>query len=134
MSAHRYETRVYYADTDAGGVVYHATYLEMAERARTEALRAAGLPHARMAAEHDCQFMVRRVNLEYFRPARLDDVVVIHTRCLSSTGATMTLRQEFTGAGAGDAVLAQLDVQLACVNATSFRAVRVPLAWRAGLS
>lgn len=128
MSAHRYETRVYYADTDAGGVVYHATYLDMAERARTEALREAGLPHARMAAEHDRQFMVRRVNLEYFRPARLDDVVVIHTHRLSSTGATMTLRQEFTGAG--DAVLAQLDVQLACVSATSGRAVRVPLAWR----
>lgn len=120
---------MYYADTDAGGVVYHAVYLAMAERARTEALRDAGLPHARMLAEHDCQFMVRRVNLEYFRPARLDDSLVIATRTLAVTAATITLEQAFSGADGSR--LALLVVQLACVRASSGRAARIPAPWRA---
>jgi acyl-CoA thioester hydrolase len=132
VNGHRYQTRVYYADTDAGGVVYHATYLDMAERARTEALRDAGLPHAQMLAEHDCHFMVRRIHLEYFRPARLDDLVTIRTSTVSTGGATITLRQEFTGAD--DSALARLEVQLACVNARSGRPVRVPPKWKTGMA
>jgi acyl-CoA thioester hydrolase len=133
LTAHHYQTRVYYADTDAGGVVYHAKYLDIAERARTEALRDAGLPHGRMLEEHDCQFMVRRVNLEYFRPARLDDRLVIATRTLAMTAATITLEQEFTGVGpeATGGLLARLEVQLACVRASTGRAVRIPAPWRA---
>ena len=70
---HRYAVRVYYEDTDAGGVVYHASYLRFAERARTEALRDLGIPHAELAAAIRLMFMVRRIEVDYLRPARLDE-------------------------------------------------------------
>ena len=68
MIVHSHNLRVYFEDTDAGGVMYHAAYLGFAERARTEALRDAGLPHAAMLNEHGVMFMVRRVQIEYLRP------------------------------------------------------------------
>ncbi len=125
---HAYTTRIYYADTDAGGVVYHANYLDLAERARTESMYDAGTPHAEMLTEHDCQFMVRRVNLEYLRPARLDDMVTITTRALSQTPATLTLRQVFTNADG--AKLADLEVELVCVRPATGRPTRIPPRWR----
>ncbi len=132
MNEHVYTTRVYYADTDAGGVVYHATYLAMAERARTEALHDAGLPHEELRRVHDCIFMVRRANLEYLRPARLDDILTITTTRLGETGATITLRQAF--AGADRSLSAVVDVVLACVRASTGRPARIPPRWRYILS
>ena len=72
MTPHRHPVRVYYDDTDAGGIVYHANYLRFAERGRTEALRELGVPHAAMSAEHGLFFMVRRIKVDYLAPARLD--------------------------------------------------------------
>jgi acyl-CoA thioester hydrolase len=131
MNRHVHDIRVYYGDTDAGGVMYHAAYLRFAERARTEALREAGLPHGAMLAQHGVMFMVRRLDLEYLRPARLDDLVTVTTESLSVTGATVTLRQEFSIAGEPIAVAR---VMLACVKATIGSAARIPLAWRAALA
>jgi acyl-CoA thioester hydrolase len=131
MIAHSHHIRVYYEDTDAGGVMYHANYLRFAERARTEALRDAGLPHAAMLAEHGVMFMVRGLDLQYLRPARLDDLVTIRTETLQSTGATVTLRQEFS---ISDRKIAVARVQLACVKAATGAAARIPLAWRTALA
>jgi acyl-CoA thioester hydrolase len=131
MIRHAHDIRVYYEDTDAGGVMYHATYLRFAERARTEALRDAGLPHAVMLAQHGVMFMVRRLDLEYLRPARLDDLVTVTTESLSVTGATVTLRQDFSIAGEPIAVAR---IMLVCVKATAGSAARIPLAWRAALA
>ena len=64
QNRHRYAIRVYYEDTDAGGVVYHATWLRYAERARTEALRDLGAPHADMVDRHGVMFMVRRIEVD----------------------------------------------------------------------
>ena len=128
MNVHRHDLRVYYGDTDAGGVMYHAAYLNFAERARTEALRAATLPHARMQAEHGVIFMVRRVEIEYFRPALLDDVVTIETRSLACSAATVTLCQDFSTRGAQ---LATARIVLACVRLATGTASRIPPAWRA---
>ena len=125
---HTYVTRVYYADTDAGGVVHHATYLAMAERARTEALRDAGLPHEAMRKDHDCIFMVRRADLEYLRPARLDDMLTITTHKTAESAATITLLQAFALADGACAVRAE--IQLACVRASTGRAARIPAPWR----
>jgi Thioesterase superfamily len=72
QSIHRYTLRVYYEDTDAGGVVYHATYLRYAERARTEALRDAGIPHADLVERFGLMFMVHRAEIDYVRAAVLD--------------------------------------------------------------
>src|SRR5438045_7216383 len=93
---HRYAVRVYYEDTDAGGVVYHANYLRFAERARTEALRDMGVPHAELVSQHGLMFMVRRVKLDYLGPARLDDSLVVVTRPLEIGAAVLDLRQDFT--------------------------------------
>jgi len=131
MIRHAQQIRVYYEDTDAGGVMYHATYLRFAERARTEALRDAGLPHATMLAQHGVMFMVRRLDLEYLRPARLDDLVTVTTESLSVTGATVTLRQDFSIAGEP---IAMARIMLVCVKATVGSAARIPLAWRAALA
>jgi acyl-CoA thioester hydrolase len=70
---------VYFEDTDAGGVAYHARYLHWAERARTEALRGMGLPMPRCSRLHGCFLVVRRLAVEYARPARLDDLVEVST-------------------------------------------------------
>jgi acyl-CoA thioester hydrolase len=127
---HNYELRVYYQDTDAGGIVYHANYLAFAERARTETLRALGVPHTRMIAEHGVMFVVRRVNLQYQRPARLDEVIRIETRMAEVNGASVTLVQRFWRDSDS---LAVLEVGLGCVRASDGRASRIPAAWASRL-
>jgi acyl-CoA thioester hydrolase len=127
---HDYTLRVYYQDTDAGGIVYHANYLAFAERARTEALRERGIPHTRMTAEHGVMFVVRRVNLHYQRPARLDEVIRIQTEITEVNGASVTLLQHFWR---DNDSLAVLEVGLGCVGASDGRASRIPAAWVLGL-
>jgi acyl-CoA thioester hydrolase len=110
---HRYTVRVYYEDTDAGGVVYHANYLRFAERARTEALRVMGIPHAELVERHGMMFMVRRAEVDYVRPARPDDLLVIETETLTVGGASLSLRQTVLGPEGPCAVLR---IGLACVR------------------
>ncbi len=131
MIAHTHNVRVYFEDTDAGGVMYHAAYLGFAERARTEALRDAGLPHAAMLNEHGVMFMVRRVQIEYLRPARLDDMLTIRTNTLAATGATITLAQGFF---LGETKLAHAQVLLACVRQPAGKPTRIPPRWRDALA
>jgi acyl-CoA thioester hydrolase len=131
MIPHEHHLRVYFEDTDAGGVMYHAAYLGFAERARTETLRDAGLPHAQMLGEHGVMFMVRTLQIEYFRPARLDDMLTIRTHPLAATGATVTLAQDFFR---GTAHLACARVKLVCVRATTGQAARIPKRWRDALA
>lgn len=130
-AAHRYRCRVYYEDTDAGGVVYHARYLGMAERARTEAMRAAGVPHAELLEEHGLMFMVRRIEMEYLRPARIDEEIEVVTESLALGAATTSIRQDFR---VGDRHLVTLRIELACVRQRDGRPARIPERWRAGLA
>lgn len=125
--------RVYFADTDAGGVVYHANYLNMAERARSEALRDLGVPHAEMLRDHGVIFMVRRANLDYHAPARLDDLLVVETRPLAIGAASVELRQSFRFAGQPDRLLVVAEIVLACVRMEDGRPVRIPARWRQAL-
>ena len=120
--------RVYYEDTDAGGVVYHASYLRFAERARTEALRDMGIPHAEMVARFGTMFMVRRIEVEYLRAARPDDSLVVETEVLECGGATVRLRQTVRDK---DGVNAELMVRLACVRQGGTKPGRIPPRWRA---
>ena len=128
---HRYAVRVYYEDTDAGGVVYHATYLRFAERARTEALRAAGIPHADLLKRFALMFVVRHIEVDYARPAHLDDSLVVVTEPLAVGGATVTLRQDVQGPEGSCAVLT---VRLACVSPEKGKPGRLPPPWRRVLS
>jgi acyl-CoA thioester hydrolase len=125
--AHRYAVRVYYEDTDAGGVVYHATYLRFAERARTEALRSAGIPHAELLGRHGLMFVVRRVEVDYVRPACIDDSLLVLTQPLTVGGATVTLRQDVCGP---EGLCAALTVRLACVSSGEGKPGRLPPLWR----
>ncbi|TCI00856.1 YbgC/FadM family acyl-CoA thioesterase [Roseococcus sp. SYP-B2431] len=128
-SAHRMTIRVYYEDTDAGGVAYHASYLRWAERARTESLREMGLPHADMQRLHGCFMVVRRATVEYARPARLDDEVTVVTR-IRRASASLLLRQEVWR---GEERLAWLDVTLACVDGATLAPRRLPEPWLGAL-
>jgi len=126
---HEHRIRIYYEDTDAGGVVYHAAYLRFAERARTEALRAMGLPHSAMQREHGCFLVVKSAALEYERPARLDDEVVMVTR-IRHAAASLLLDQQ---AWRGEERLVRISVKLACVDGATLSVRRLPEPWLSAL-
>lgn len=127
---HAMELRVFYEDTDAAGVVYHANYIKFAERGRTEMMRALGFAHSGIAAAIGTLFTVRRLSIDYRRPARLDDLLGVETRIVAIGGATLRLDQRVCRDGA---VLAALDVLVACVGPDG-RPRRIPPALRAALT
>jgi acyl-CoA thioester hydrolase len=120
--AHRIRIRVYYKDTDAAGIVYHAAYLEFAERARTEMLRCLGLDHTTLRARFGLAFTVRRCAIDYRAPARLDDLLEIHTRRIRLGGASLDLEQRVLREAQ---LLTRLDVRLALLGA-DLRVARLP--------
>ena len=119
---HRMRLRVYYEDTDAGGVVYYANYLKFAERARTEFLREAGIEQRALQDENGVLFAVRRCEIDYLRPARLDDVLEVRSRIVAARGASLTMWQAVT---LDAEILAQLSVRVACVDRAG-RPARIP--------
>ena len=127
-AGHQHLVRVYYEDTAAGGIVYHASYLRFAERARTEALRAMGVPHAALVRDHGLMFVVRRIKLDYLRPARVDDSVLVVTTLQRLGAASVELGQAFARRGE---TLARAEIALACVGIESGRPSRMPARWRA---
>jgi acyl-CoA thioester hydrolase len=114
--------RVYYEDTDAAGIVYYANYLKFAERARTEMMRdlSEGL-YARMLAE-GLSFVVRRCTIDYAGPARLDDLVEVHSRLLHVGGASLSAAQVVCRGGEP---LVDIEVKLACIGPDG-RPARIP--------
>lgn len=130
MTPYRLAVRVYYEDTDAGGIVYHARYLAFAERARTEALRAMGVSHSELADDFGLIFVVRRAEMDYLRPARLDDVIEVVTGPWETTAAAVWVRQGFSAAGRD---LGALRIRLACVRLDDGRPARIPDRWREAL-
>jgi acyl-CoA thioester hydrolase len=119
---HRIRIRVYYEDTDAAGIVYHAAYLAFAERARSEMLRCLGLDHGTLRARFGLTFTVRRCAIDYRAPARLDDLLEIQTRLVRLGGASLDLEQRVRR----DAqLLTHLDVRLALLGA-ELRPARLP--------
>ncbi len=127
---HCFSVRVYYEDTDAGGIVYHAAYLHFAERARTEMLRAQGFDHVGLQREHGILFAVRRCTIEFMAPARLDDLLMVETRPLRLGGARMVLEQKVIR---DETVLVVLEVELAVLGHQDLRPRRLPEAVRASL-
>lgn len=90
---HYLQVRVYFEDTDLAGVVYHANYLKYAERARSEWLRSLGIPVAKINEELGLVPLVRRLSVDYRRPARMDDLLVVHTEVIGFTRVCITLAQ-----------------------------------------
>ncbi|MDY0970374.1 tol-pal system-associated acyl-CoA thioesterase [Siccibacter turicensis] len=109
----RWPVRVYYEDTDAGGVVYHASYVAFYERARTEMLRHHHFSQQALMAER-VAFVVRRMTLDYFAPARLDDMLDIQTEITSMRGTSMVFTQRILNADG--TLLNQAEVLIVCVD------------------
>jgi len=110
--------RIYFEDTDFAGHVYHANYLKFCERGRTDFIRLLGIEHQSVANPESGEpavFVVRRVEIDYLKPARLDDVLEVITRCAEIGGASLTLDQEVRR---GDAVIARAKVIVVLVGAT----------------
>lgn len=126
---HVLPVRVYYEDTDAGGLVYHANYLKFAERARTEALRHAGTGQGRMLAETGLGFVVRRMEIDFRAPAMLDDLLQVATRLSDIGGASLRAEQTILRAGA---TLVHMLLKLACIDRQG-RPARMPAGLRAAL-
>ena len=122
--------RVYYEDTDAGGLVYYANYLKFAERARTEMLRLAGFDHGAIAKRFGLAFVVRDCTLSYKRPAHLDDLLEVRSRFLDLGGASLTAEQVICRE---TTELARLDVRLACLT-DGGQPSRIPEALRDALA
>jgi acyl-CoA thioester hydrolase len=127
--AHRLPVRVYYEDTDFSGLVYHASYLRFMERGRTDSLRLAGADQSALHAEGDLVFAVRRMTIDFLKPARMDDVLVIETRTEEVRGATILIRQRVVR---GDDVLVTANVTVACIGCGRPR--RIPDALREQLA
>ncbi len=117
--------RVYYEDTDCGGVVYYANYLKFMERARTEYLRAAGFEQDQLRQDQGILFTVHSVRIDFKRPATFNDALEVSAKISEQRRASLTFFQEIRRAGEPD-VLCSGDVRIACVDARSFRAIAIP--------
>jgi acyl-CoA thioester hydrolase len=115
--------RVYWEDTDAGGVVFYANYLKFFERARTEWLRALGHGQERMRVDGGAMFVVSDTSMRYRRPARLDDLLRITVRLSQVTRTSITLDQQ---AWRDDQLLTEGSIRIACVEAGTFQPRRIP--------
>jgi acyl-CoA thioester hydrolase len=120
-----FPVRVYYEDTDAGGIVYYANYLRFFERARTEWLRALGATHAKLEAEDGLLFVVRDFTIEYLKPARLDDELIIAVRVAEARRASLTLEQSARMAGS-DEILVKARARVATLRRGATRPSPMP--------
>ncbi|MCH8332895.1 tol-pal system-associated acyl-CoA thioesterase [Candidatus Sumerlaeota bacterium] len=126
---HIYPLRVYYEDTDAAGIVYYANYLKYAERARTELLRDLGTENARLMETEGLAFAVRRCEVDFFKPARLDDLLSVETRLIDVGGASLVADQRVKR---DNAELVRMELKLACMSLDG-RPARLPAAVKSRL-
>jgi len=119
----RIPVRVYYQDTDAGGVVFHAQYLAFMERARSELLNEAGIDLGRFAERHGLLFMVHELAVKYHRPARLNDMLSVSAEVVKLGHASLVFRQRVERDGE---LLVEAEVTLALVERGRMRPARIP--------
>lgn len=126
---HRYPVRVYYEDTDSGGIVYHANYLRFAERARSAMLRVLGFTHGWLQENEGVSFAVRRQEIDFKAPAKLDDTLEVETRIADIGGASFAVAQSIRRNGQE---IVHTDVKLATLNPGG-RPARLPAPVREAL-
>jgi acyl-CoA thioester hydrolase len=115
--------RVYYQDTDAGGVVYHAQYLSFMERARSELLNEAGIDLARFVERHGTLFMVHRIDVKYHLPARLNDLLSVSAEVVKMGQASFVFHQRVERSRE---LLVEADVTIALVDRSRMKPARMP--------
>ncbi len=133
VSAYVWQVRVYWEDTDAGGVVYHSQYLNFFERARTEWLRSRGVHQARLAAETGVVFAIRRMQVDWLFPARLDDLLDVSVHSVTAGATRLDFHQDMRRAEDGRH-LASATVTAACLDAATFKPTRMPESIRLEIS
>ena len=119
----RHTVRVYWEDTDAGGIVFYANYLKFFERARTEWLRALGHSQQEMVDTTGCMFVVQDTHVRYLRPARLDDLLVVTVDVTERGKASLRIRQQ---AWCADRLLTEGEIRIGCVERASMKPSRIP--------
>jgi acyl-CoA thioester hydrolase len=125
-----FRVRVYYEDTDAGGVVYYANYLKFMERARTEWLESLGFPLASFERAHGVAFVVRRIAIDFLAPARLNDTLEVTVEAVERGASRLVAAQSCRRDGVA---LADAHVTLACVDTARWRPARIPAPLRQAL-
>lgn len=115
--------RVYWEDTDAGGIVFYANYLKFFERARTEWLRSLGHSQQQMVDTTGCMFVVQETTVRYLKPARLDDVLTITVDVRERGRASLRIAQQ---AWCGERLLAEGDIRIGCVERATMKPHRIP--------
>jgi acyl-CoA thioester hydrolase len=120
---YRHTLRVYWEDTDAGGVVFFANYLKFFERARTEWLRRLGFGQQRLRSDTGAVFVVADTSVRYLEPARLDDVLEVSVRIVEAGRVSLTIAQQVRR---DEALLAESTVRIGCVDAGTFKPRRIP--------
>lgn len=123
--AYVWQLRVYWEDTDAGGVVYHSRYLNFYERARTEWLRSQGIEQSLLAERDKLVFAIRRMEVDFLKAARLDDELKVSVHSVRSTGARLEFSQEIVRGGDGE-TLSRAQVTAVCLVADTFKPARMP--------
>jgi acyl-CoA thioester hydrolase len=118
--------RVYYEDTDAGGVVYHVNYLKFMERARTERLRSLGFELTRLRDDEGLVFAVRAASLDYLKPARLNDSLLVTAEVAEIKRVSMTFRQAIVSATSASEVLCTATVRVVSLSTDGFRPMAMP--------
>lgn len=128
MSDFQWPVRVYWEDTDAGGIVFYANYLKFFERARTEWLRSMGVAQQRLRETHGGIFVVSETTLKYHLPARLDDELLVTASLLERGRASMTIRQQalLRHDGAPTALLCEGTIRIGWVDAVTLVPARIP--------
>lgn len=121
----RWSIRVYWEDTDAGGVVYHASYLRFLERARSEYLRHLGIEQERLRNDNNLVFVVRDIAIGFVKPARLDDLLDVTVALAERRTASLVFRQQILRIADGR-LLSEASVRAACVDAAEFRPRPIP--------
>jgi acyl-CoA thioester hydrolase len=124
MTEFSWPVRIYYEDTDAGGVVYYANYLRYLERARTEMLRALGFEQDKLARDHNIIFIVRKVTIDYLKPAIFNEELTVNARIAGLRKASMLFEQ--TILNKQNDLLCQAEIMIACINNKTMKPVSIP--------
>jgi acyl-CoA thioester hydrolase len=127
VSAFIWQARVYWEDTDAGGIVYYANYLRFLERARSEWLRLRGVSQRALAEEPGVVFSVVGLEVQYRRPARLDDLIAISCRPVQCGGASLDFEQSIWRESVTGELLLSATVRIACLDVRSLKPRRLPV-------
>ena len=123
MKIHKTQFRVYYEDTDAGGIVYHSNYLKFAERGRCELLREFGVECSTMVEKTGLQFVLKHADINYIAPSMLDDLLEVHTQVAAMRNTSFQMLQTIHK---NNVEICRLTLTLVCVDAKSIKPVRLP--------